>query len=91
MVHKSANLNNVVASNVDAPGAAMTKFAQFKANKADYNVTGSVIGLANTKGATQAEINVKFMNCGEPVFLYNATKTLNIIYDEVKKGSLVNE
>jgi hypothetical protein len=55
----------------------------------NYNVMGTAVGLVGNNANRKADI--KFVDCGAPVFLYYAPSSLTVIYDNVEKGSLKNK
>ena len=87
-IETSSKFVNAAAQNVDAINTPIQKFAKFDSEKKNYNVMGTAVGLVINNARRMADI--KFMQCGEPVFLYDAPSTLNVIYNETTKGSLKN-
>ena len=75
-------------ANVEAVNTALAKFAKFDGTKMNYNVMGTAVGLVHNVAGRK--VDIKFMQSGAPVFLYNAPSTLTVIYNETEKGSFKN-
>ena len=85
----SARFENVTVANIETPAADLTKFAQFDPDKYNYNVAGTVVGLA-VNGADR-KVDFKFVNCNEPIFLFDAENPINVVYNNISKFTLENE
>ena len=88
-INSSSKFVNAEVANVEAVNAAITKFAEFNSAKMNYNVMGTAVGLV--KNEADRKVDIKFMQCGEPVFLYDADSALTVIYNETEKGSFKNK
>jgi hypothetical protein len=88
-IDSSSKFVNAEVANVEAVNAAITKFAEFNSDKMNYNVMGTAVGLVKNEAARK--VDIKFMQCGEPVFLYDADSALTVIYNETEKGSFKNK
>jgi hypothetical protein len=89
VIDSSSKFVKAEAANVEAVNAAITKFAEFNSTKMNYNVMGTAVGLVINDAARK--VDIKFMQCGEPVFLYDADSALTVIYNETEKGSFKNK
>ena len=88
-VNTSSKFEKVSVANVDAVNTALANFTQWNPAKNNYNVMGTAVGLVGNNANRKADI--KFVDCGAPVFLYYAPSSLTVIYDNVEKGSLKNK
>jgi len=87
-IFSSSKFEKVSVANVTAPNVALEDFAKLDPLKVNYNVMGTAVGFVKNMANRKADI--KFMDCGAPVFLYDAPSSLTVIYNEVEKGSLKN-
>ena len=87
-IFSSSKFEKVSVANVTAPNVALEDFAKLNPSKVNYNVMGTAVGFVKNMANRKADI--KFMDCGAPVFLYYAPSSLTVIYNEVEKGSLKN-
>ncbi|MBR3793416.1 MAG: hypothetical protein IKK27_05730 [Alistipes sp.] len=87
-IETSSKFVNATVQNVDAINTPIEKFAQFNSEKTNYNEMGTAVGLVINNAGRKADI--KFMQCGAPVFLYDAPSSLTVIYNETEKGSFKN-
>ena len=64
----------------------LTAFAQKKASH--KNVAGTAVCLVETAASTPKDI--KFVGCGQPVFLYDSVKGVTVVYGNTESKTYKN-
>ena len=82
-----AQINNSAATNVTKAQSDLTAFAQ--KNAAHKNVAGTAVCLVVNNQSNPKDI--KFVGCGQPVFLYDSVKGVTVVYGNTESKTYKNQ
>ena len=82
----AAQIDNSSATVKTMAQTALTAFAEKKASH--KNVAGTAVGLVTTNATSPKDI--KFKGIGKPVFLYDTTTGVTVVYDNVESKTYKN-
>ena len=82
----AAQIDNSSATVKTMAQTALTAFAEKKASH--KNVAGTAVGLVTTNATSPKDI--KFKGIGKPVFLYDTTTGITVVYDNVESKTYKN-